>query len=75
MEFTRITIDPEIMAGVPTIRGLRIPVATVLIMLSDGMTAQEICSELPDLQIEDVSEALKYAAIAIRDGDLQLLSA
>jgi uncharacterized protein (DUF433 family) len=71
MEFTRITVDPEVMAGVPTIRGLRIPVATVVLMVADGM----ICGDLPDLEPEDVAEALRYAAVAVRDRDLPLLSA
>ena len=44
MTFTRITVDPDLMAGVPTIRGLRIPVATVVSMVADGMTAEEICA-------------------------------
>jgi len=57
MTFTRITVDPDLMAGVPTIRGLRIPVATVVSMVADGMTAEEICRDLPDLALEDVAEA------------------
>lgn len=75
MAFTRITVDSEVMAGVPTIRGMRIPVATVVLMVADGMTAEEICRELPDLEAEDVAEALRYAAAAVSDGDLPLLSA
>lgn len=75
MTFTRITADPHVMGGVPTIRGLRIPVATVVLMLADGMTATEVCLELPDLEPEDVVEALRYAAAAVRDRDLPLLSA
>jgi uncharacterized protein (DUF433 family) len=75
MEFTRITVDPEVMAGVPTIRGLRIPVATVVLMVADGMTVEQICGDLPDLEPEDVAEALRYAAVAVRDRDLPLLSA
>ena len=62
MEFTRITVDPEVMAGVPTIRGMRIPVATVVLMVADGMSVEQICGDLPDLEPEDVAEALRYAA-------------
>jgi len=47
MTFTRITVDPDLMAGVPTIRGLRIPVATVVSMVADGMTAEDICATSP----------------------------
>ena len=70
--FERITVDPDQMGGVPCIRGLRIPVATVLAMLADGMTAQEIVVVLPDLMVEDVTEALRYAAEAVRERELPL---
>ena len=73
--FTRITVHPDVMAGVPTIRGMRIPVATVVLMVADGLTAEEICRDLPDLEAEDVAEALRYAAVAVRDRDLPLLTA
>jgi uncharacterized protein (DUF433 family) len=75
MTFTRITVDPEVMAGVPTIRGMRIPVASVVLMVADGMTVSEICRELPDLEPEDVAQALRYAAVAVRDRDLPVLTA
>jgi uncharacterized protein (DUF433 family) len=55
--FARITSDPSKMAGVPCIRGLRFPVATVVAMVADGMTNEEILSEHPDLEAEDISEA------------------
>ena len=60
------------MGGVPTIRGLRIPVATVVAMVADGMTADEIIDDLPDLVVEDVAEALRYAAEAVRERELPL---
>jgi uncharacterized protein (DUF433 family) len=72
MAFTRITTDPEVMGGLPCIRGLRIPVASVVAMLADGMTAEEIVTELPDLVPEDVAEALRYAAEALRERELPL---
>lgn len=62
MEFTRITVDPAVMDGVPTVRGLRIPVATVVAMVADGMSSQEIIADLPDLEAADVAESLRYAA-------------
>lgn len=72
MAFKRITIDPEVMGGMPVIRGLRIPVATVVAMVADGMTVAEIVEELPDLSAEDVAEALRYAAEAVRERELPL---
>jgi len=58
----RITVNPHQMGGVPCIRGLRIPVATVLGMLADGMTPEQIVAELPPLQRDDIAAALRYAA-------------
>lgn len=72
MTFTRITVDPDVMAGVPVLRGMRIPVSTVILMLADGVAVEEVCRELPDLEPGDVAEALRYAALAVRDGDLQV---
>lgn len=66
MKFSRITIDPAQMAGVPCIRGLRIPVATVVGMLAE-MTPDEILEAYPDLEAEDIREALRYAAEAVRE--------
>jgi len=70
--FERITIDPGVMGGMPTMRGLRIPVATVVAMVADGMTAAEIVDELPDLQLENVADALRYAAEAVRECELPI---
>lgn len=72
MQFTRITVDPDLMGGVPTVRGLRIPVATVVAMVADGMTVDEILAELPDLERDDIPEALQYAAEALRERHLPL---
>ena len=72
MRFTRVTFDPAVMGGMPCIRGLRIPVATVVAMIADQMTPTEILSELPDLEAEDVVEALRYAAEAVRERELPL---
>lgn len=70
--FSRITIDPEQMDGVPCIRGVRIPVATVVAMAGDGMTEDEILEAYPDLQREDIREALQFAAAAVRERELPL---
>jgi len=72
MKFTRITVDPAQMGGVPCIRGLRIPVATVLGMIADGMSETEVLAALPDLEREDIAEASRYAAGAVRERDLTL---
>ena len=72
MTYSRITTDPAVMGGQPTIRGLRMPVATVVAMVADGMTVGEIIAEHPDLTPEDVREALLYAAEAVREPELPL---
>ena len=74
MTFTRITVDARQMGGTPCIRGLRIPVATVVGMVADGMTTPEILDAFPDLETEDVTEALRYAADAVRERELPLAS-
>ena len=63
------------MGGLPCIRGLRIPVSRVVDMLADGMTEGEILRELPDLELEDIREALRYAAEAVRERELPLVAA
>jgi uncharacterized protein (DUF433 family) len=68
--FTRITVDPNQMGGLPCIRGLRIPVATVVGMVGEGMAEAEILNAYPDLEVEDVREALRYAAEAVREREL-----
>lgn len=75
MKLTRITVDPGKMGGVPCIRGLRIPVATVVGMVASGMTAEEILRHYPDLEPEDIQEALSYAAEAVRERQLPLVEA
>jgi len=73
MEFARITVDPQQMGGVPCIRRLRIPVATVVGMVADGMSEAEILQAYPDLEREDIREALRYAAAAVRERELPLV--
>ncbi len=75
MTFTRITARPEQMGGVPCIRGLRLPVATVVGMTADGMTDTEILSAFPDLEAADIREALEFAAEAVRERELPLAPA
>jgi len=72
MKFKRITVDAKQMGGVPCIRGLRIPVATVVGMVADGLPHEEILRAYPDLEPEDIHEALRYAAAAVRERELPL---
>lgn len=71
--FSRITVDPNQMDGVPCIRGLRIPVATVIDMVADGIATEEILRAYPDLDEADIREALRFAAEAVRERELPLL--
>ena len=70
--FERITVEPDKMGGQPCIRGLRIPVATVVGMVADEMTVDEILADLPDLEADDVAESLRYAAEALREREIPL---
>jgi len=65
MKFKRITLKPEQMDGLPCIRGLRIPVATVVDMVAAGMTNDEILEAYPDLELGDIREALQFAVSTI----------
>ena len=66
-KFNRITLDPAKCFGKPCIRGLRMPVASVLSYLSSGMTMDEILKEWPELELEDIYQALGYAAWAMEE--------
>lgn len=66
-KFSRITIDPEKCFGKPCIRGLRMPVASVLSYLSSGMTLEDILKEWPELERDDIYQALGYAAEAMQE--------
>jgi uncharacterized protein (DUF433 family) len=70
--FNRITVDAKRMGGAPCVRDLRFPVATVVAMVADGMTVDEILDEHPDLEAEDIAESLRYAALAVQERELPL---
>ena len=72
MTFDRITVDPDVMGGLPCIRGMRMPVASIIAMVADGMTVAEIIDDFPDLTADDISQALHYAAEAMRERQLPL---
>jgi len=62
MNFDRITVEPEKLEGKPSVRGLRITVETVVRLVAAGWTFDEILAEYPDLEREDITQALEYAA-------------
>lgn len=62
------------MGGVPCIRNIRIPVATVVDMVAEGMSVAEILAAYPDLEEQDIREALHFAAEAVREREVPLLS-
>ncbi len=74
MKFQRITVNSKQMDGLPCIRGLRIPVATVVGMVAEGMAEDEILKAYPDLEREDIREALRFAAEAVRERELPLVN-
>lgn len=73
MPFPRITTRPDRMEGAPCIRGMRIPVSTVVRMVANGLSTAEILEMYPKLEAEDIREALLYAAAAAQT-DLPLAS-
>ena len=75
MTVARVTVDANKMGGVPCIRDLRMPVATVVGMVADGMTVEEIIADFPDLEADDIRAALLYAAEAVRERALPLTPA
>lgn len=75
MSFERICVDHRVMGGVPCIRGTRIPVATVVGMVAEGMSTAEIVTEFPQLDPEDIRTALQFAAAAVDQRELPLRSA
>lgn len=75
MKFSRITVNPAQMGGMPCIRGLRIPVAAVVDMVAQGMEKKEILAAYPDLSGDDIREALQFAAEAVRERTIPLVKA
>ena len=70
--FDRITVNPAQMNGVPCIRGLRIPVATIVGLAAEGRSDAEILADYPDIEPDDIRQALAYAAEAVRERELPL---
>jgi len=66
-KLNRITIDPNICLGQPTLRGMRITVSVVLKMLAGGKSMEDVLRAYPELEIEDVQQAMRYAAWVVSD--------
>ncbi len=63
----RITIDPNVCLGQPTLRGMRITVSVVLKMLAAGKSQSEVIAAYPELEAEDIQQAMRYAAWVVSD--------
>lgn len=74
MRFERITINPKQMGGLPCIRGLRIPVTTIVGLLAAGETHEQILADYPDLEEQDIRAALAFAAEAVQERELPLVA-
>ena len=73
-QFRRITIDPETMGGKPCIRGMRVTVGMIVEALSAGRTHEQLLSDFPYLEDEDIREALAFAASLAQGHDVQIAS-
>ncbi len=73
-EFERITHDPKVMGGKPTIRGMRVTVGMVVGLIGTGCTVEQVLSDYPYLEREDVLQALRYAAWRAEDREFALSS-
>lgn len=68
----RITVNPAIMTGLPCVRGMRIPVTTILGLLASGATEREVLADYPDLEADDLKACLAYAAWLTREREVEL---
>lgn len=73
MRFHRISVDPNVCTGKPTIRGLRFPVSRLLGLLAAGETKETILKAYPYLEAEDIDEALRYAAYLAEEETLEFV--
>lgn len=74
VKLDRIIVDPKICLGQPTVRGTRITVSVILKMLAGGKTVQEVLEAYPEIELEDVYQAMKYAAWVV-SGQVHLVPA
>jgi uncharacterized protein (DUF433 family) len=71
-KYDRITLDPKVFGGKPCIRGLRFPVSKLLDLLASGMAQEEILSDYPYLEKEDIIQAIKYAAWILQEETVEV---
>ena len=74
MKFSRITVDPEQMGGVPCVRHLRIPVSTILKLFAEGASEEAILTLYPDLVEADLRESLAFAARSVEEREIAIAS-
>ena len=72
-KFDRITINPKIMGGQPCIRGLRIPVSLIVKLIAGGKKVKEILRDYPELEEEDIKQALQFAAWMVSEKHLPMI--
>ncbi len=72
LQFERITFDPQVMGGKPSIRGMRVTVGTIVGLLASGATPEEVLDDYPYLEPEDIRAALSYAAWRCEEIDVPL---
>ncbi len=72
IELARITFDPNVMGGKPCIRGMRVTVGTIVGLIASGSTINEVLTDYPYLEAEDITAALSYAAWRAEEVDLPL---
>lgn len=72
MTFDRITHDPRVMGGKPTIRGMRVTVGAIVGLIGSGMTVEQVLADYPYLEREDILQALRYAAWRAEERELTL---
>lgn len=72
MAFERISVDHEVMGGAPCIAGTRIPAATVVSLVAENESTEQILAAFPQLDADDIRDALRFAAEAVRERELPL---
>jgi uncharacterized protein (DUF433 family) len=73
-QFSRITMDPDIMGGKPCIRGMRVTVGMIVEALSAGRTIEQLLADFPYLEEPDIRDALAFAAWLAQGHEIRLAS-
>jgi uncharacterized protein (DUF433 family) len=74
-DLERITVNPEVMGGKPCVRGMRVTVSTVVGLLAEGHSTEEILKEYPYLEKDDIHQCLRYASMRVNEIDVPLTAA